>query len=606
MFSKATSINQERHAYRFWRSAGHAALGSVALGAVTVVGVLLQADAAAVALLYLFITVLTALWAGLAASLIVSIIAIVCLDYFFTAPVFNVSIGEIDAVALIVFSTTAVVITRLMSRVRKSVQEIQAREGTLREQASLLDLTHDSVFVRDMNAVITFWNRGAEELYGWKRKEAVGEVTHQLLHTIFPAPVEEIMAAVLRDGRWEGELVHTRRDGTHVTVASRWSLQRDEKGQPVGTLETNNDITERKGIERSLQRQANLLEQTHDAIFVWEFPRTIVSWNRSAEQLYGFSREQAIGHSGHELLQTEHPLPTPAFEATLERDGEWSGELTQTTRDGRKILVESRQVLVREADGRRLVLETNRDITERKQAEEAVRKAQAELAHVARVTTLGEMAATIAHEVDQPLSGVVINANACLRFLSGASPNLDEVRDGLHAIARDGRRASDVIGRIRALARRTATEKEPLDINEVIREVATLAEAEARRARAKLRTEFAGNLPRVLGDRVQLQQVVLNLLLNGLEAMHAVVGRPRELVISTQRESTDRVRVAVQDSGSGLDPQLANRIFEAFYTTKGAGMGMGLSISRSIVEQHGGRLWAVPNDGPGTTFQFTV
>jgi signal transduction histidine kinase len=243
---------------------------------------------------------------------------------------------------------------------------------------------------------------------------------------------------------------------------------------------------------------------------------------------------------------------------------------------------------------------------ERAEAEETLRQAQADLAHVSRVTTLGEMAASIAHEVDQPLSGVVINANACLRFLSGASPNLDEVRDGLHAIARDGRRASDVIGRIRALARRTATEKEPLDINEVIREVATLAEAEARRARARLRTEFAGNLPRVLGDRVQLQQVVLNLLLNGLEAMHAVVGRPRELVISTHREATDRVRVAVQDSGSGLDPQLANRIFEAFYTTKGAGMGMGLSISRSIVEQHGGRLWAVPNDGPGTTFQFTV
>ena len=233
-----------------------------------------------------------------------------------------------------------------------------------------------------------------------------------------------------------------------------------------------------------------------------------------------------MGRSSHELLKTEHPLPTPVFEAALERDGEWTGELTQTTRDGRKILVESRHVLVREADGRRLVLETNRDITERKQAEEAVRKAQAELAHVARVTTLGEMAASIAHEVDQPLSGVVINANACLRFLTGPSPNLDEVRDGLQAIARDGRRASDVIARIRALARRTPTEKEPLDINEVIREVVALAEAEARRARARLRTELAGNLPRVVGDRVQLQQVVLNLLLNGLEAMHAVVGPP--------------------------------------------------------------------------------
>ena len=205
-----------------------------------------------------------------------------------------------------------------------------------------------------------------------------------------------------------------------------------------------------------------------------------------------------------------------------------------------------------------------------------MRKAQAELEHVARVTTLGEMAASIAHEVDQPLSGVVINANASLRFLSGPAQNLEEVRDGLQAIARDGRRASDVIGRIRALARRATTEKEPLDINEVIRDVVALAEGEVRRARTRLRTEAAEDLPRVVADRVQLQQVVLNLLLNGLDAMHTVEDRPREMVIRTEREATDRVHVAVRDSGAGIDPQLAHRLFEAFYTTKPNGMGMGL------------------------------
>jgi PAS domain S-box-containing protein len=246
------------------------------------------------------------------------------------------------------------------------------------------------------------------------------------------------------------------------------------------------------------------------------------------------------------------------------------------------------------------------DIQDRHRAEEALRQAQADLAHVSRVTTLGEMAASIAHEVDQPLSGVVITANACLRFLSGESPNLDEVRDGLRAIARDGRRASEVTARIRSLARRTPTEREPLDINEVIREVVVLADGEARRTRARVRTELAGNLPRVLGDPVELQQVVLNLLLNGLDAMSAVVDRQRELVISTYQEVADGVHVAVQDSGSGIDPQLAHRMFEAFYSTKRGGMGMGLSISRTIIEHHGGRLWAVPNDGPGTTFHFTV
>jgi PAS domain S-box-containing protein len=239
-------------------------------------------------------------------------------------------------------------------------------------------------------------------------------------------------------------------------------------------------------------------------------------------------------------------------------------------------------------------------------SEDALRQAQVDLAHVSRVTTLGEMAASIAHEVDQPLSGVVINANACLRFLAGQTPNLGEVRDGLQAIARDGRRASDVIARIRALARGTPAEKAPLDINELIREVVVLAEGEARRTHARVRIELAEDLPRVVGDPVQLQQVVLNLLLNGLDAMSAVVDRPRELVVSTQPEAIDHVHVAVQDSGVGLDPQLAHRMFEAFYTTKRGGLGMGLSISRSIVEQHGGQLWAVPNDGAGTTFHFTV
>jgi len=252
------------------------------------------------------------------------------------------------------------------------------------------------------------------------------------------------------------------------------------------------------------------------------------------------------------------------------------------------------------------VLVTVTDVTEQKRAEDALRQARADIAHVSRVTTLGEMAASITHEVDQPLSGVVINANACLRFLAGPSPNLDEARDGLHAIARDGRRASEVTARIRSLARRAPAEKERLDVNAVILEVVALADGDARRARARVRTELAGQLPRVLGDRGQLQQIVFNLLLNGLEAMSAVVDRQRELVISTHAETADRVHVAVRDTGIGIDPLQAHRMFEAFYTTKRGGMGMGLSISRTIIEQQGGRLWAVPNKGPGATFHFTV
>jgi signal transduction histidine kinase len=241
-----------------------------------------------------------------------------------------------------------------------------------------------------------------------------------------------------------------------------------------------------------------------------------------------------------------------------------------------------------------------------RKAEEARRKTQAELAHVTRVMTMGELAASIAHEVNQPLAGIAINANACLRWLARESPNLDEAREAAQRIIRDGTRASEIISRVRALARKTVTETARVDMNEAIREVLDLGQGEARKGKVALRTELAGDLPPVRGDRVQLQQVVLNLVLNGIEAMSTVQDRPRELVIRTQTGEAHQVRVSVQDSGMGLDPQALERIFDAFYTTKPAGMGMGLSISRSIVQNHAGHLSIVAHDGPGATFQFTL
>ncbi len=245
-------------------------------------------------------------------------------------------------------------------------------------------------------------------------------------------------------------------------------------------------------------------------------------------------------------------------------------------------------------------------LTERKRADEALREAQVELAHVTRVTTIGGLAAAIAHEINQPLAAVITNGSACLRWLAGTTPNLDEARQAVGRIIRDGNRASDVIAKIRALLRKTGTEKERLDMNDVIREVVALAQSEIRRNGVALRAQLEGNIPPVLGDRMQLQQVVLNLIMNGIEAMSAIGDRPRELIISTQSGEIDQVHVTVQDSGIGLDPKSMERIFDAFYTTKSEGMGMGLAISRSIVENHDGRLWAVPNDGPGATFQFTL
>jgi len=246
------------------------------------------------------------------------------------------------------------------------------------------------------------------------------------------------------------------------------------------------------------------------------------------------------------------------------------------------------------------------DITERKKAEEALANARTELAHVSRLMTMGEMTASIAHEVFQPLTAIVTNADAGLRWLQRPKPNLGEVRTTLERIIEDGKRGSEVIKRIRSLVRKTNTHKEPLNINEVVQEVAALACREAQKRGIFLRTELGAALPPVEGDRVQLQQVILNLVMNGLEASEGVTDRPRELVIRTQLRAPDAVLVAVQDAGVGLDPERLPRLFEAFFTTKRGGMGMGLSISRSIIEAHRGRLWATRNAGPGATFQFVL
>jgi C4-dicarboxylate-specific signal transduction histidine kinase len=239
-------------------------------------------------------------------------------------------------------------------------------------------------------------------------------------------------------------------------------------------------------------------------------------------------------------------------------------------------------------------------------AEQALRTAQAELAHVTRVTTLGEMTASIAHEVNQPLAAVVANAEACLRWLDRGTPDLDAARRSVEWIIDDGNRASEVIRRVRALANKTDIEKAPLDINEVIREVIALVQRELASHQVSLRMELAPTLPMILGDRVQLQQVIINLVMNGIEAMRSVTDRPRELVILSRQDETQQVLVSVTDCGVGISAENADRLFNPFFTTKSGGMGMGLSICRSIMEAHDGRLWAAANAPHGATFQLAL
>jgi PAS domain S-box-containing protein len=362
----------------------------------------------------------------------------------------------------------------------------QSANLALRGQARLLDLTHDSIFVRDMNDVTTYWNRGAEQLYGWRSDEAVGTIFYQLMKTVFPAPLEDIKAELIRAGRWEGDILHTRRDGTRLTVSSRWSLERDERGRPVAIMGTSNDITER---------------------------------NR---------------------------------------------------------------------------------------AQEALQRAQAELAHVARVVMLGELTASIAHEVKQPLAGIVTNGSACLRWLARLPPDLDEVRRSVESMIGDAMRADEVVSGLRALSRKADPVRALLDLDEVVREVVPLLRRELLDSGIILRLELARALPRVLGDRVQLKQVIMNLMINAMQAMAGVDYRARELLIRSRSDGAGQVLLEVQDSGVGIDDESMRRLFNAFFTTKPDGMGMGLSICRSIIESHGGRIWASRNAGAGATFHFTL
>jgi two-component system sensor kinase FixL len=359
---------------------------------------------------------------------------------------------------------------------------IQTTTAAIRSQAKLLDLTHDAIFVRDTRDCITYWNRAAENMYGWPEALALGKTSHQLLQTHFPMPIEEITAQLMRNGYWEGDLVHTRRDRSKVSVSSRWSLQRDQRGEPSGVLETNTDIEERITLA----------------------------------------------------------------------------------------------------------------------------KAQAELAHVSRVSTLGQLAASIAHEVNQPLAAIVMSGEACLRWLDTDAPPLDRVKRGIERTIGDGRRASEVLHRLRTLSRKGEVRNEAVNLNEVIEDSVPLIHIELSRHDVSLELDMAKPLPEVVGDRIQLQQVIINLVLNAIQAMASVTDRPRKLTVRTSVEDADHVLVTIQDSGPGIDPAVQADLFNAFFTTKPDGMGMGLSIVNSIIQAHHGRVWATCNDQGGATFQFTI
>ncbi|HLZ67720.1 MAG TPA: PAS domain S-box protein [Aliidongia sp.] len=581
-------------------------VGCLSLTLATWVCFLVDLKSSTVAFVYLIIIVLLSLLDSFASSVVFSLFALACLDYIFVEPrfTFQVEYSE-DILQLIAFVATSFIITGLVRRMRTLAQAHH-------EQARLLDLTHDSVFVRDANDVIVYWNRGAQELYGWTREEIVGRITHDLLQTEFPIPLDEINRQLLDTGRWEGELRHTRRDGTKIFVASRWSLQRDANGRVTGTLESNNDITARKRTEAALKRSqdtylAEAQKLSTTGSFGWNALTGELHWSEESFRIYGF--DSALKPSIDAIFERAHPddlaLVRRVFERAAKEKGECDFEHRLLMPDGS---VRHLRVVARVVADEPEVLQfvgAVMDVTAARQAEETLHQAQTELAYVTRVTTLGELAASIAHEINQPLSAIVTSGDASLRFLNRDPPQLDEVRDAVKRMISDGKRASTIVQRIRALTKKTETQSTRVDLNNLVGESVALVRREVANHQVALRTELVPEAPAVLGDGVLLQQVLINLIVNGVQAMGEINGQPRELVIRSSHEAGEIV-VSVQDSGTGIAPETAGRLFDAFYTTKPNGMGMGLSICRTIIEAHGGRVWASNNAGPGATFHFSL
>jgi len=435
------------------------------------------------------------------------------------------------------------------------------------------------------------------------------------IHSLHAKP-EEIprFAIFMVSALFVGLLVVAQRSATESLRRAR-----DDLKGTVQELQTTNEVLqaasrERERAQESLRRSENYLAEaqrlTHTGSWVWQVAgRNALHLSDEWYRLYGFASEKDPP-TWEERLERIHPEDRAKWQEAIDRAiaeaSDYEVEVRILLPDGTVKFIHTVGHPVLNASGELVeFVGSSTDVTERKRAEESLRQAQADLVRVSRVTTLGELSASLAHEVNQPIAAASTNANTCLRWLAGDTPNIEEARLAAMRIVKDTKRAAEITRRVRQLFRKGASQRDLVDVNEIIREMIVLLRGETTRYNILVGTHLTTDLPLVMADRVQLQQVLMNLMVNGIEAMKDADGT-RELAIGSKRMESEQIVVSVSDSGMGLPPEHTEQIFNAFFTTKPHGTGMGLRISRSIIESHGGRLWAADNSPRGASFSFTL
>jgi two-component system sensor kinase FixL len=513
----------------------------------------------------------------------------------------------------------------LGSQVNQGLKEIEDRDCVAealsdRERqwseifAAIVDSSDDVIISKTIDGKITSWNRGATAIFGYEADEMIGQ---SITGIIPPELYEEEKQILLRLQRGEQirhyETVRLAKDGRRIAVSLSASPLFDRSGKVVGATKVARDITEPKSTEQALREGAARLravvETAVDGVILINARGIVLMFNPACEKLFGYAADAVIGQNVKMLMPESYRHEHDRYIANY-----------RNTRKP-KIIGIGREVVGRRKDGSTFPMDLSvgearqegesifvgiiRDLSSRKHAEAELQQARAELVRVARVTTMGELTAAIAHEINQPLTGLVNSAHACLRWLAAETPDLGAARQSVERVIEAGSRAGKVISRIRALVAPSQPQQDRLNINETILEVIALIHIEIQRNRISLQHTLSNNVPLIRGDRIQLQQVILNLILNALEAM-SEVNLPRELSVTSAKDESNGVLVTIQDSGVGLQATALDRVFEAFYTTKPHGMGIGLAVSRKIIQAQRRTALGHTQRAHGAIFQFKL